>query len=128
MCLRRLAALLPAVVFLAGCGGGIYIAFGDAGDRPPSVDLAAASASAAPGQPVRLAAVAADDDFVARVDFYRLESDGHATLLGSDAGPPYVWDTPMPSVARGATVRFYAEAVDSSAQRTRSPTVAVTAL
>ncbi len=120
------AALLLTAVALAGCGGGVYLGFGGY-DDPPSVSLAAGSERAVPGQAVRLAAAASDDDYVVEVAFYRIESDGSATFIGADASAPYNWDAVMPAVPRGSAVLFAARATDSAGQRSGSATVAVVA-
>jgi hypothetical protein len=123
----RLAAALLAAA-LAGCGGGISIGFGlGGGDDPPSISLALAVTTAAPGQTVRLAAAASDDDFVAEVRFYRVEPGGATVLLGVDARAPFEWDAVIPADAlRGSTLRFFARAVDSAGQARDSETLAVT--
>lgn len=121
---RRGVLALP--LLLAGCGGGLYLEFG-ADDDPPSVSLAAGATSAAPGQAVRLAAAASDDDFVLEVRFYRVEPGGSTVFLGSDDRSPYDWDAVIPAnAARGSTYRFFARAVDSFGQSRDSDTVAVT--
>jgi hypothetical protein len=120
-----IAALLAAAT-LAGCGGGLYIAVGDDDfDTPPRVSLVASAERASPGQPLRLAAAASDDHGVQRVQFYRLEPGGGATLLGSDTGAPFDWDTTLPATS-ASEVRYYARAFDFGGQSSDSDTVTVT--
>lgn len=126
---RRLLAVLAAPALaglagLAGCGGGLYIGWGGF-DDPPSVSLAAGVSSAAPGQAVPLVAAAADDDYVREVDFFRVEPDGSARLLGAVGPAPYSWTATMPDLPRGSTVLFFARAIDSAGQSTDSNRVAV---
>ena len=122
---RWIAAPLAALL-LAGCGGGIYLDFVD--DDPPSVNVSASAASAAPGQVLTLSAGASDDDYVYAVEFFRVDPNGNTVYLGSDGGAPFQWSTTMPNAAVGATVHFYARATDSVGQQTDSERVAVTAL
>lgn len=120
----KTACALFVAALLTGCGGGLYIGWG--GDEVPDVALAAGAASAAPGQSVRLAAAASDDDFVREVRFYRLEAGGGATFLGGDGAAPFELDAAIPADApRGSTVRFFARAIDSAGQSSDSGTVAV---
>jgi hypothetical protein len=122
----RLAALLAAVpLLLAGCGGGIYLEFSD--DDPPEVDITASTASAFPGDTVRLNAYANDDDYVVEVAFYREETDGSLTLLGVDDRAPFQWNATMPNVPRDSSVYFAARAYDSVGQRSGTSYVAVLA-
>lgn len=121
-----MAACLGAAVLIAGCGGSLYIGVGDDGyDDPPQVSLVASTAQASPGQTLRLAAAASDDDGVQRVQFYRLEADGSANSLGSDSVAPFEIDTVLPATS-AAEVRYFARAVDSIGQTTDSATIAVT--
>jgi hypothetical protein len=122
--MNRWAALL-APLLLAGCGGGIYLEFTD--DDPPSVNLAAGAASAAPGDDVALSAGASDDDYIYAVEFFRVDPDGDTFYLGSDRYAPFNWTAAMPSARAGETVYFYARATDSIGQQTDSERVAVTA-
>ena len=110
---HRVVTLLLAAV-LAGCGGGLYIGIDGFDDNPPSVSLVADTTSAAPGERVRLAAAASDDDFVVEVRFYRIDPDGRTFYLGRDERPPWDWDAEVPlDAVRGSVVRFFARAVDS---------------
>jgi len=125
----RVASLLVAAIVaaaVAGCGGGVYIGFGGY-DDVPSVSLAASATHAAPGQTLRLAAAASDDDYVVEVVFYRVESDGSLSFIGADGSASYGWDAVMPNAARGSTVFFAARATDSAGQRSDTATVAVIA-
>ncbi len=124
---RRVALSCLAAALLAGCGGGLYIGLEGSFDDPPSVSLVAASTHAAPGQRVRLAAAASDDDFVREVRFYRVDPNGRSTWLGSDDREPFDWDATIPPDAqRGSTIRFFARAEDSLGQSRDSETVSVT--
>ena len=128
---RRSAALAVALAALglAGCGGGISVGIGccDGFDDPPNVSLAANVSAAHPGDAIRLVAAASDDFGVDFVAFYRLESDGSATRLGSDGVAPFQWDAVMPSTAV-ANVQFFARAVDGAGQASDSALVSVTLL
>ena len=119
---RRFAlGALPAL--LSGC----YIGW-DHGDELPSVSLAVARTSALPGEVVRLAAAASDDDFVDEVEFYRIDPDGRRFYLGVDGRDPFEWDAVMPNFARGEVVYFFARAFDSWGQSRDSDRVPVTLL
>jgi len=119
------AMVSAALMTLGGCGGGLYIELGDDGfDLPPQVSLVAASTTAAPGQTVRLAAAASDDHGVNRVQFFRLEANGNAVLLGTDSTAPYEWDAVLPGTT--GEQRFYARAVDGQGQVADSAIVVVT--
>lgn len=119
---RRLAISLLALA-LAGCGGGVWIGFGDPVDEPPDVGLVAPS-SAAVGQTVRLAAAASDDRRVVRVEFYRLDANGSAVHLGDDTSSPYEWSAVMPSTTADS-VSFFARAYDDGGQSSDSASVSV---
>jgi Big-like domain-containing protein len=126
---RRAAAwtVAWAALGLTSCGGGISVGFGCCGDFDdfPSVSLAASVDTAQAGDPIRLSAAASDDFGVDFVIFYRLESDGSATRLGSDGVGPFQWDTTMPSTT-AASVQFFARAVDGAGQASDSALVSVT--
>jgi hypothetical protein len=120
--------LLPfaVVLALAGCGGGLWIGVGDDGfDDPPSVNLAVSPDAARSGDTVRLAAAASDDFAIDHVDFFRLQSDGSALLLGSDSAAPYQLDAAMP-ITSTSQVQFFARAVDDRDQASDSALVGVT--
>lgn len=122
----RLALALAAAALVAGCGGGLYVSVGDDDfDTPPRVSLVANVDRASQGQALRLAAAASDDHGVQRVQFYRLEPGGGATLLGSDTSAPYEWETVLP-VTSASEVRYYARAFDHGGQSDDSDTIAVT--
>jgi hypothetical protein len=120
-----MALCLSLAATIAGCGGSLYIGVGDDGyDDPPQVSLVASTAQASPGQTLRLAAAASDDDAVQRVQFYRVDADGSANSLGSDSTAPFELETVLPAT-NAAEVRYFARAVDSIGQSTDSATIAV---
>jgi hypothetical protein len=92
-------------------------------DDPPSVSLAAAPQEAAPGQVIGLVAAADDDYSVVEVRFYRVDAGGD-TLLGIDGSAPYALETVLPAGV-GASVRYFAQAVDDAGQRAVSAEVTV---
>jgi len=100
-----------AGVVMAGCGGGVYLEFGD-DDLPPVVDLSASSSSARAGDSVRLAAAAADENGIDHVSFYRYDGNT-AVRLGSDDSPPYDWQLLVPADGR-SSVTVFARAVDNA--------------
>lgn len=111
-------ALLGAA--LAACGVSVGIG---PDDDPPSVSLAAAPQSAAPGETIGLVAAASDDYDVDEVQFFRIDVGGD-TLLGRDDSAPYALETTVPTSAAGQ-VRYFARAVDDAGQKTDSQTVQV---
>ena len=122
------AAAVAALVALAGCGGGVYIGYGNYDDdRAPLVSLAASTGAASPGQTVTLMAAASDDHRVDRVEFFRIDANGNAVALGSDGSAPYHFDTRQPDTS-AASVRYFARAVDDVGQYNDSPSVSVTVL
>lgn len=62
-----------------------------------------------------------------RVQFFRLDADGAAALLGSNFAAPYALDTTMPATS-AREVRYFARAIDNAGQRSDSATVSVTVL
>jgi hypothetical protein len=122
-----LAAALGWMLAIAGCGGGIYIGYGDDDDRAPLVSLAASTSAAAPGQTVTLMAAASDDHRVDRVEFFRIDANGNAVALGSDSAAPYHFEARQPDTS-AASVRYFARAVDDVGQYNDSPSVSVTVL
>jgi hypothetical protein len=107
---------------LAACGVGVSIGIGP-DDDPPSVSLAAAPSSAAPGERIGLVAAANDDYVVREVLFFRIDSGG-STLLGRDNSAPYAFETSLPTGA-GSEVRYFARAVDDAGQAADSQEVTV---
>ncbi len=120
----RLFALLP--LLLAGCGGGLYIGWGDYGDYDqPSVSIAAGQTSVAAGGMLRVVAAASDNDSgIDEVAFYRFDGSA-ATRLGSDGSPPYEWDVFVPADGR-TQVRVFARARDGAGNEADSAVLAVT--
>jgi hypothetical protein len=117
-----LAAVL-ALLALAGCELSLGIGIGP-DDDPPSVSVAAAPQTAAPGELIGLVAAADDDYRVVEVQFYRVDVGGN-TLLGIDSAAPYAIETALPAGAVGQ-VSYFARAVDDADQATVSQSVAVT--
>jgi hypothetical protein len=107
---------------LAACGVGVTLGFGP-DDDPPSVSLAAAPSSAAPGERIGLVAAASDDYVVREVEFFRVDSRGDVSI-GSDSSEPYAIETALPIDAT-AEVRYFARAVDDAGQEADSREVAV---
>jgi hypothetical protein len=112
-----------AAAALAGCELSLGLGVGP-DDDPPSVSLAAAPQSAAPGERIGLVAAADDDYVVSEVQFYRVDVGGN-TLLGRDTSAPYALETALPTGAAGE-VRYLARAVDDAGQTGESQVVAVT--
>jgi hypothetical protein len=120
----RLLALLP--LLLAGCGGGLYIGWGNFGDNTaPAVSIATAQGSVAAGGTLHVVAAASDNDSgIDEVAFYRL--DGNAAIrLGSDGSPPYEWDLVVPADGR-SLMRVFARARDGAGNEADSAVLAVT--
>jgi hypothetical protein len=107
----------------SACNVGLSLGIGP-DDDSPSVSLAAAPSTAAPGERIGLVAAASDDYEVREVQFWRIDAGGD-TLLGIDGGAPYTLETALPADASGE-VRYYARAVDDASQSARSDEVAVT--
>jgi hypothetical protein len=119
----RILIAAVGVAGLAGCELSLGLGVGP-DDDPPSVSLAAAPQSAAPGERIGLVAAADDDYVVSEVQFYRVDVGGN-TLLGRDTSAPYALETALPT---GSTseVRYFARAVDDAGQVGESQQVAVT--
>jgi hypothetical protein len=112
--MKRFAAILGlfAALSLGGCGGGLYIGWGNYGDTiAPSVSIAAGQTSVAAGGVLRVAAAASDESGIDSVAFYRLDGEV-ATRLGSDGGEPYQWDVAVPADGR-TTISVFARARDA---------------
>ena len=120
---RVVLAALAAAPLLAGCSYSAYVAFGP-GDDGPNVKLAASPAAAARGEAVGLIAAADDDYRVVEVEFYRVDGDGSATLLGRDRDAPYALETRVPAGASGE-LRYLARAVDDAGQSGQSQAIAI---
>jgi hypothetical protein len=117
-----------AIVALAaaGCGGGVVIGFGDGGfddGRAPSVSIATAQASVAPGGTLRVVAAAADDSGIDGVAFYRRDG-GSWVLLGEDRREPWDFDVPVPADGR-SQVEVRARATDRGGLEADSNVLAV---
>ena len=124
--IRRVLALALASALAAGlpgCYGSLSFGIGP-DDDPPSVSLAAAPTTAAPGERIGLVAAADDDYAVREVQFFRIDVGG-STLLGRDSSAPYALETTVPTGASG-TVRYFARAVDDAGQDSDSQEVVVT--
>lgn len=116
-------AFAAVALWLSACNVDLALGIGP-DDDPPSVSLAAAPSSGAPGERIGLVAAASDDYAVREVQFWRVDSDGD-TLLGIDSDAPYALETALPANAVG-TVRYFARAIDDADQRALSDEVAVT--
>ncbi|MDH4289979.1 MAG: hypothetical protein OEV65_14665 [Aquincola sp.] len=119
----RVSLALAAAIALGACGVSLGIGIGP-DDDPPSVSLAAAQQSAAPGDRIGLVAAATDDYAVAEVQFFRIDVGGN-TLLGNDSSAPYALETIVPAGATGE-VRYFARAIDDAGQAAESQIVSVT--
>ena len=110
--LCRRAGLWAVTAVLTGCGGGLWIGFGDSDwdDSPPSVSLVATSPTVTAGGTLRVVAAAADDSGIDRVAFYRRDAIGW-TFLGSDPAAPYEWFVPVPADGR-SVLEVFARATD----------------
>ena len=108
------AVLASLVLLLGGCGGGLYIGWGDYGDgMPPSVSITTAQDSVAASGTLHVVAAASDNDSgIDEVAFYRFD-DNTAVRLGSDGAPPYAWDVPVPADGR-STISVFARARDGA--------------
>ena len=107
---------------MAACGVGLSIGIGP-DDDPPSVSLAAAPSTAAPGELIGLVAAASDDYVVREVEFFRVDARGDV-LIGRDSSEPYAVETTLPADA-SVEVRYFARAVDDAGQERDSREVAV---
>ncbi len=117
--LAQLWRCAPALL-LAGCGGGIYLEFGDGFDDPPQVDLVASAPVVEPQQQVRLVAAAVDDSgFVSQVAFYRYDG-GQAVRWSVDATPPFEALLVVPDDGR-RQLSLFARATDGQGQQADSP-------
>ncbi len=124
--MKRLAAL-AATLLLAGCGGGLYLGWGDWDDGAPSVSITTAQTSVPAGGTLHVVAAASDDDSgIDEVAFYRVDG-GTDTRLGSDGSSPYEWNVVVPADGR-TTISVYARARDGAGNTANSNrlTVSVT--
>lgn len=125
--MKRPAALL-ATLLLAGCGGGLYLGWGDYDDDgAPSVSITTAQTSVVAGGTLRVVAAASDDDSgIDEVAFYRVDASAD-TRLGSDGSAPYEWNVPVPADGR-STISVFARARDGAGNTASSAllTIAVT--
>jgi len=126
--MKRLAATAAIALLLAGCGGGLYLGWGDCCDSgAPSVSITTAQTSVAAGGSLHVVAAAADNDSgIDEVAFYRVDG-GIDTRLGSDGSAPYAWDVPVPADGR-SSVSVFARARDGAGNTADSNrlTIAVT--
>ncbi len=100
------AAALAAALGVAGCGGGIYLGFGDGfGDDPPAVSLAGPTGAVRAGTAITLLAAASDDHGVDMVQFYRIDSSG-PRRIGDDLHAPYELVITVPDDGRTALEVF----------------------
>lgn len=126
--MKRLAATAAITLLLAGCGGGLYLGWGDCCDSgAPSVSITTAQTSVAAGGSLHVVAAASDNDSgIDEVAFYRVDG-GSDTRLGSDGSAPYEWDVPVPADGR-SSVSVFARARDGAGNTADSNrlTIAVT--
>ncbi|MBS0437389.1 Ig-like domain-containing protein [Piscinibacter sp.] len=126
--MKRLAATAAITLLLAGCGGGLYLGWGNCCDGgAPSVSITTAQTSVAAGGSLRVVAAASDSDSgIDEVAFYRVDG-GADTRLGSDGSAPYAWDVPVPADGR-SSVSVFARARDGAGNTADSNrlTIAVT--
>ena len=110
---------------LQGCGGGVFVGVGSRfDDSPPSVTIISAASSVAAGQPVRVVAAAADENGIAHVSLYRLDTSG-PVLLGKDSAEPYEWNAIAPTDGR-ATLTVFARALDNEGNSADSAPITLT--
>ena len=126
--MKRFAATAAITLLLAGCGGGLYLGWGDCCDSgAPSVSITTAQTSVAAGGSLHVVAAASDNDSgIDEVAFYRVDG-GTDTRLGSDGSAPYEWDVPVPADGR-STISVFARARDGAGNTADSNrlTIAVT--
>lgn len=126
--MKRFAATAAITLLLAGCGGGLYLGWGDCCDSgAPSVSITTAQTSVAAGGSLHVVAAASDNDSgIDEVAFYRVDG-GIDTRLGSDGSAPYAWDVPVPADGR-SSVSVFARARDGAGNTADSNrlTIAVT--
>ncbi len=121
--MKRLASL-AATLLLAGCGGGLYIGWGDYDDDgAPSVSITTAQTSVVAGGTLRVVAAASDDSGIDEVAFYRVDG-ATDTRLGSDGSAPYEWNVPVPADGR-TTVSVFARARDGAGNTATSSLLTV---
>jgi hypothetical protein len=126
---RRLRAVVLAlwvapVLFFHGCGGGIWLGFGDGfDDFPPTVTLASAVTSVQAGQTLRLVAAAADENGIESVAFLRIEGSG-SVLLDRDFSAPYEVVTAAPTDGR-TSMSVFARATDNQGRQADSAVVTI---
>lgn len=112
-------------LLLAGCGGGIYIGWGDWNDDgAPSVSITTAQTGVAAGGVLHVVAAASDNDSgIDSVAFYRLDG-GVEVRLGSDGSEPYEWDVVAPADGR-TTLSVFARARDGAGNEADSALLTV---
>ena len=130
---RRLRAVFLAlcvapVLSLHGCGGGIWLGFGDGfgdgfDDFSPTVTLASAVTSVQAGQTLRLVAAAADENGIESVAFHRIEGAG-SVLLGRDFSVPYELVVTAPADGR-TSMSVFARATDNQGRQADSAVVTI---
>lgn len=105
--------VLAATLLLAGCGGGVYIGWGNWDDGAPSVSITTAQTSVPAGGTLHVVAAASDNDSgIDEVAFYRVDGNTD-TRLGSDGAMPYEWNVIVPADGR-ATLSVFARARDGA--------------
>jgi hypothetical protein len=109
-------ALLPASL-LTACGGGE--------SDPPGITLYSTITGGAEGTAFALSAAAEDDDGIAKIEFFRINS-GSEELLITFTAMPYLYQTVIPAGTAGTTIQYLARATDTDDQVTDSNTVVIT--
>lgn len=124
-CTRSAFAALASALFLAACGGGVWLGFGDGfDDFPPVVNLAAAVVSVQAGQSARFVAAASDENGIDEVAFYRVDAT-ESVLVARDTTAPYEAMVPAPADGR-TTLSVFARATDDFGNQADSAVVTIT--
>src|SRR5687767_4606108 len=123
-CTRSAVAAVAAALFLAACGGGVYLGFGDGfDDFPPVVNLAAAVVSVQAGQSARFVAAASDENGIDEVAFFRIDGNG-SVEVARDTTVPYEAMVLAPADGRTA-LSVFARATDDFGNQADSQVVTI---
>jgi hypothetical protein len=124
-CTRSVLAAVASASFLAACGGGVWLGFGDGfDDLPPVVSLAASVASVQAGQSARFVAAASDENGIDEVAFYRVDAT-QSVLISRDNTVPYEALVQAPADGR-TTLSVFARATDDFGNQADSSVVTIT--